>query len=262
MFENTLKPARFVAFVAMLFFSFQALCSTPAKDIQKLNNSLIFHLFINYELTERNGNLTTIVDFLPSLDNPTYKSVKVSSNIGGYDQSSDFLFKENGALESVAYIVRNRMYGYDFVYTQDKVSAIKLNGKQVATVNYDKEGRLFSIFREMEGRVFQHVFQYLDGESKAIIHLAVQQGSDRRSSTNETYVTWDENFRVESYCLGLYCSKNMQYTEQGYVLAYSFRTNLDSNTMLNWEYSAIDANKSWTERKMDKVWFTREIEYR
>ncbi len=262
MFENTLKPARFVTLVAMLFVSFQALCSTPKKDMEKLNNALIFHLFINYELTERNGNLTTIVDFLPSLDNHTYKSVKVSTNIGGYDQSSDFAFKENGALESVAYIVRNRLYGYDFVYAGDKVTAIKLNGRQIATVNYDKEGRLTSIFREVEDRTFQHMFQYLHGESKAIINLAVQRGSDRSFSTNETYVTWDDNFRVASYCLGLYCSKDMQYTEQGDVLAYSFRTNLDSNTMLNWEYSAFDSNKNWTERKMDKVWFTREIAYR
>lgn len=82
MINNKFNLKKSVAILIGLMLSFQAYSGPSKKNILKINNSLIFDLFLNYELAEKNGNLAAIIDFLPNLNNVNYKSIRLTSNIG------------------------------------------------------------------------------------------------------------------------------------------------------------------------------------
>ena len=62
-----------------LMFSIQSYCDYSKNEIQKINNSLIYDLFMNYELTVKNGNLSTVVDFFPCMNNVNFKNIRLTS---------------------------------------------------------------------------------------------------------------------------------------------------------------------------------------
>lgn len=245
-----------------LTLSTQALCRQSKKDIQKINNTLIFDLFINYELTEKNGNIATIIDFSPKMENNKYKIVKLKSNIGGTNQVCEFNFNDSQSVESITYEVNNKRYEYDLIYTENRLTDINIAGKPKINFGYDKKGRLTTITRQKSGVAFEYNFEYIKGEDKADLKLIVVQGESRRPSNRKYYATWNNNLNLESYCLDVYCSKSIKYTSQEDVLSFSFESVDENNNGLTWEYSAMDSYKNWTERKRKDIVFNRSIEYR
>lgn len=245
-----------------LILSIQVYCGPSKKDIQKLNNSLIFDLFVNYELTEKNGNLATIIDFSPCLSNVNYKNVRLTSNVGGENQECGFTFNENGTIGNIAYEVNDKIYRYDFVYEGNNLTSINIAGKPKIKFGYDKKGKLNTITREKGGGAFEYNFEYIDGENKANIKLIVVQGEKRSPSTRKYYVSWDTGLKIESYCFDVYCSKNIKYTSQGDLLSYSFSSVNEDNNIATWEYSSMDENQNWIERKSKDIIFNRKIEYK
>lgn len=247
---------------AGLVWSVYAFCGPSKENIQKLNNSIIFDLFINYELTEKNGNLVTIADFIPSLDKANYDNIKLESNIGRVNQRCSFNFNENGTIGNISYEVNEKIYRYDLIYEGSNLIKINIAGKPKISFIYDNSGRILTINREKGGGLFEYNFDYAEGENKALIKLFVIQGEKKRPSTQRYYVSWDAGYKIESFCIGEYCSNNIKYSNGQYILSYSFASVNNDSNIATWEYVAFDSRQNWIERKSKDIFSTRTIEYR
>ena len=245
-----------------LLLSIQTFCRSPKKDIEKLNNSIIFDLFFNYELTEKHDNLSTIIDFFPSPVSVNYKNIKLTTNVGGEDQVIIFYFNNNGKIEKASYTVNNMIYRYDFIYNKNQLVTINITDKPKIFFSYDKKGKLLSITRKKGGGELIYNFEYLPGENKADIKLLVVVGEKRRPSPSKYYLTWNEDFRLESIRFGRYISKNIIYTSKGDLESYSFSKVDKDNIISSWDYITFDEQQNWTKRESKNVIFTRTIEYR
>jgi hypothetical protein len=245
-----------------LVLSVHAFSGPSKEDVQKLNNSLIFDFFMNYELTEKNGNLVTIVDFIPSFNNSNYNQIKLESNIGGENQHCSFIYNDNGTIGNIAYEVNEKIYRYDLIYKGSKLTNIKITGKPKISFVYDKNGRLLTINRERGGGVFAYNFEYAEGENEAQIKLIVIQNEKINPSTSKYYVTWNSAYKIESYCLVQYCSKNIMYTDKLEISSYSFSSVNEDKNIATWEYTAFDDKQNWTLRKSKEIFFHRFIEYK
>lgn len=259
--KNMFDLKKYVVIWIVLLLSIQAYSGPSKKDVLKLNNSLIFDLFLNYELTEKNGNLATIIDFLPNLNNVNYKNIRLTSNVGGENQICSFTFNEDGTIGKIAYEVNDKIYRYDLIYKGNQLTSINIADKPKISFGYDKKGKLITITREKGGGAFEYNFEYLDGENKANIKLIVVQGEKRSPSSRKYYVTWDAGLKLESYCFDVYCSKNLKYTSQGDLLSYFFASVNEDNNIATWEYSSLDEKQNWIERKSKDIVFTRFIGY-
>lgn len=262
MIKTRFNFKRSILILVGLLLSIQAYCGESKNDIKKLNNSLIFDLFVNYELTEKNGNLATIIDFFPSFNNINYKNIRLTSNAGGENQVCSFNFNENGTIRKVAYEVNNRIYRYDFVYEGNQLTSINIAGKPKVSFEYDTKGRLLTITRKKGGGAFEYNFEYLKEENKANIKLIVVQGEKRRSSTRKYYVSWNTDLKLESYYFDVYRSESIKYTSQGDLLSYSFASAHEDNNSATWDYSNVDEKQNWIERKYKDIVFNRTIEYK
>jgi len=262
MIKKRFKFVNVIMTIIGLLISVQAFCSPSKKDIQKLNNALIFDLFVNYELAEKNGNLVTIIDFSPNLNVVDFKAIKLTSNVGGENQVCDFLFNEKGAIGKINYEVNDKIYRYEFIYSGNQLASINIAGKPKIVLVYDKKGRLLNITREKGGGAFEYNFEYVDGENKANIKLIVIQGEKRSPSKRNYYVSWDSELKLESYYIDAFSSKNIKYTPKGDLLSHSFASVNDDNNIGNWEYSAFDEKQNWIERKSKDILFNRTIEYK
>lgn len=262
MSKNKLDLKKSVLILIVLFLSIQVYSGPSKKDVQKLNNSLIFDLFLNYELTEKNGNLATIIDFLPNLNNVNYKKIRITSNVGGENQICSFEFNEDGTIGKIAYEVNGKIYRYDLIYKGNQLTSINIADKPKISFGYDKKGKLITITREKGGGAFEYNFEYVDNENKAKINLIVIQGEKRSPSKRNYYVSWDSELKLESYCFDVFCSKSIRYTPKGDLLSYSFASVNEDNNIATWDYNAYDEKQNWIERKSKDIYFKRTIEYK
>ncbi len=254
---------KFVVLLIFLFLSFQVFAKPPKKEILTLNNSIIYDLFLNYELTQKNGNLSTITDFMPNLNqNVKYKSISFTSNIADVKQNCEISFNENGTINSIVYDADDTRYRYNLIYDGNQLTTINISNKPKISFQYDKKGRISSITRQRNSEVsFEYNFEYLDNENKANIKLIVIENNKRTPGSRNYYLTWNSNYRLESYCFDSYCSKNIQYTPQGDLLSYTFSTANADNILSTWDYISFDDKQNWTERQSKKFFFKRKIEY-
>ena len=256
-------------FIGLFLVTMEVFCPIPvcgafAKDnTQKLNNALIFDLFMNYEITQRNGNLATIVDFFPAFNSSSnhFRSIRIESNIGGRDNICNFKFNENGTLETLSYEIRDMIFNYEFNYKENRLESVSIGGEKKIFFNYDKNGKLQTITRLVTGRSWECNFNYIKGENKAEIKNFVIIDGKRNANPEEYFVSWNNQFKLVAYSLEVYASKDMKYTKEGNLISYSFNTVNKDNNLFNWEYS-FDSKGNWIERKIKDEIIKRIIEYK
>jgi len=244
-----------------LMFSIQSYCDYSKNEIQKINNSLIYDLFMNYELTVKNGNLSTVVDFFPCMNNVNFKNIRLTTNVGGTNQVCNFILNKNEAIDKLSYEVNDKIFQYDFIYEGSKLTSINISGKPKISFGYNKNGLLSTITRAKGSDAFEYNFNYLEGQNKSNIKLIVVQGEKRSPSSREFYATWNTQFKLEAYSFDIYDCKNLKYSPKEELLNFSFTTVNDDNNNAKWVYSTMDDKQNWTERKYKDVTFNRVIDY-
>jgi len=248
-------------FILCLFSLVQPILANSKKDIKRINRSLIIDFFMNYELSTKNGNLSTILDFFPSSDCSNYKEVVVHSNVGGNNGICKFVYGKKGEVLNVSFVVRNRVYNYDFVYKGKLLSYINLTDKKIVEFSYDKKGVVKTITRLKQGMAFEYNFNYSEVEKKYDIKLFVTRDDKKRPSSSKYYAQLDNNHRLESFFIDVYSVKNIKYTDSFDILSSSFADVNEDNNKIGWDYVKIDDKGNWLERKLNKVTFKREIVY-
>lgn len=256
--KNVLKYGFFL--LCFIFIS-QQLNAQNRKSTKKINNSIIFDLYMNYELTEKNGNLSTIIDFFPSTDFKEYKKVTIDSNVGGEKGICSFYYNDKGAINKVTYQINRKIYTYEFIYDGKYISYIKIAGKKKIEFVYDRYKKIKTIKRIMKGAEFEFNFDYTKSKKKFDIELVVIQGVKRRPSSRKYYATLNSDYKLKEYYIDVFSSKDLEYTKSGDLLNSSFTTVNEDNNKAEWKYISVDDEKNWTERSFNKILFKRTIKY-
>lgn len=230
------------------------------QPVKPLSDAIVFDLFMNYELTEKNGNLSTLMDYVPSAGTSAFRKVEMSSNYGGESESSTFTYGDRGRLDRLTYQRADRLYTYDVEYENDRPIAISIAGKKRIELRYGPNG-LVSITRDRNGALFEYNLSYPQGQNRADIELMVVADGKRRPSPSKYHVTWDERHRLTGYSLGIYSGREITYSDAGELATFAYYTHDDEKRTATWQY-VVDAKSNWTERRFNKLVVKRSIEYR
>lgn len=215
---NHFKQCCLIGLCFLLADVFCPVTSTGAQkknDIQKLNNTLIFDLFLNCEISVRYGNLATMADYMPDRSSEIFKSMKVESNIGGRNNICNFGFNKNGSLNTLSYEIRDMIYTYDFVYESDRLASVSIGGIKKIICTYNKKGILQTITRVSDGRSLEFNFYYHDGENKARIKSFIVQDGNKIPNPEEGFVSWNDQFKISDYRLDDFSAKELKYSAEG-----------------------------------------------
>ena len=254
-------------FIGLFVIVIEIFCPIHAKgamrktDIRKLNKALIFDLFMNYEISERNSNLSTIVDYIPGSDFKSFRSIRTESNMGGKDEMCNFEFNKNGTLNSMLYEIEGITYNYEFNYENKILESVSIGGNKKILFNYNKKGKLQTIKRLANGRSWECNFNYINGENKAEIKTFVTLDGKKIANPEEYFVTWNDQFKLTAYSLDIYAAKNIKYSRKGDCISFSFNSVRKDNNQSGWEYT-FDNKGNWIDRKFKNEMFKRIIEYK
>ncbi len=252
----------FIANIFLFFASINIYSKPNKEDVNKLNNSILFDLFMNYELTLKSDLLSTIFDYSPTMNkNDKIKNIDMTIAFGKEYQYCTFSFNENGTVNLITTQVENMLYKYEFIYKKNKVTEIIIGGKPKIKISYDNNDRINKISREKSGYIFEYNFEYVENENKANIKLVVIDGNNKNPSIQKNYITWNSSFRIESLYFDAFVSKEIKYNDKGDLVSYLFSTSNKDNIPATWEYIAQDDKGNWTERKSEDTTCKRSIEY-
>jgi hypothetical protein len=225
---------------------------------KKLSQAIIFDLFMNYELTLKNGNLNVIIDYIPSLDKKEMKRVELTSNYGHEDEKTNFVYNDKFELQQIVYQHADKQYNYEFNYSNGLPVSVNIAGKKRIEFLYSYD-TLKSIVREQNGTLFEHDLTYLPDQPKADIKFFVTNKGKRQASSSNYFVGWNNDYKLTDYSLDMYTAKGITYANGG-VASFTTSNSDGKEIVANWEYSA-DEKSNWTERKLDKFAAKRAIEY-
>jgi len=255
-----IKKLTFCLFGLILLISIQAVASPTKKEIKKLNNALIFDLFMNFEISEKNGNLTAIIDYFPNSLGRECKSISINSNIGDSDETITFNFN-NDLVENLTYNTNRILYTYDFIYEKRQLSFIKINEKAKFSFTYDKKGRLTTIKRSNNNASLEYNFDYKLEEKKVNINVVLIQKETRKPISRKHFVTWNDSYKIASYEFDAYRGYNLNYSDKEDLLSFSFTNAVEGNNNVTWNYT-FDDKGNWVERRFEETTFKRTIYYK
>lgn len=236
-----------------------ALLAQNKPEISKLNNAIIFDLFLNYELTDKNGNNAVLMDYLPNSGNTSFRKIEMSSNYGGENESTSFTYNDNGMLQQIYYQKNDKYYVYDILYENEKPASVSIGGNKKITFTYSND-TLKTISREKSGGVLEYNFKHVPGEKKAFIKLIVIRDGKRLPSSSDYFVAWNDRYNLTSYNLDVYRATENTYAESGYLTTFVYFPN-DTKKTATWEY-VFDDRANWTERKFNTYTVKRTLQYR
>lgn len=256
----TLRPLlRYQLVLLMITFFNTALAAQNKSDISKLNDAIIFDLFLNYELTDKNGNNAILMDYLPNSGNKAFRKIEMLSNYGGENESTNFTYNDNGMLQQIYYQKNDKYYVYDITYENDRPSMVSIGGSKKITFTYSND-TLKTITREKSGGVLEYNFKYIPGEKQAAIKLIVIRDGKRLPSSSDYFVVWNDRYNLTSYNLDVCRAMENTYAESGYLTTFVYFPN-DTKKTATWEY-VLDDKANWTERKFNTYTVKRKLEYR
>jgi hypothetical protein len=230
--------------------------TTPA--LRQRNDAIVFDLFLNYELTEKNGNLSTLMDYLPARGTPAFRKIEMSSNYGGEDESATFAYGDRGRLERIDYRRGDRLFVYEISYDAERPVSIAVGGRKRIDLTY-RNDTLVAITRERNGALFEYALDYRDGERRADIGLVVVMNGKRARSSSPYFVVWDDRQRIAAFSLDVYTGRDITYADAGDVATFAYFAN-DEQRTARWDH-VRDAKSTWTERRFRKLLAKRTIQY-
>ena len=247
-----------LALILMLTSPAAAAIAQREAPVGQLDDAIVFDLFLNYELTEKNGNLSTLMDYLPRRGAVPFQKVELSSNYGNEDESATFTYGAQGRLDRIDYRRGDRLFVYELSYEAGRPVSVAVGGKKRIELGY-RNDTLVAITRDRNGALFEYGLRYRDGERRADIELVVVANGKRSRSSSPYFVAWDDRRRVTAFSLDVYTGRDITYSDAGDVATFAFFAN-DEQRTARWDV-VRDAKSSWTERRFGKLLAKRNIQY-
>lgn len=199
--------------VFLTSFKKEGYLRNDAENISKLNHTIIFDLILNYELTEKNGNNSALIDYLPVAIKDV-SSVQMNSNYGGENETTRFQYDKTGNLSEIDYQVDDRYYEYVLSYGNNKVTNISIAGKKKLEFTY-RNDTLVTITRQRSGSVFEYEITYVPDKSRANFKLFVTTDGKRRASSSTAYIIWDEDYNISALDFDIYRISDIKHLAKG-----------------------------------------------
>ncbi len=231
------------------------------KNISKMNHAIIFDYYMNMEIIERNNNLSTLVNYIPNVNNKI-KGIKEESNEGGAVEVTTYTFNDNGTLGQFIYQNNDKVYRYNFDYEGERLKSVSIADKKRIFIEYDNLGRVSLIRREGGFDVaYEFNVNYIDKDRQANIKVTHISDGNRRTSNRIYYVVCNKDFRMKSFRYDSYEGSDFVYSKKGDLVSFFF-TNVDKkNNRAEWVYS-YDNKGNWIEKKLSGSLHKRTIEYK
>lgn len=226
----------------------------PGENIQRLNYSLIYNLFMNYELTEKHQNLQVLMSYFPDYDHLPAKEINIHSENSGFLEKIRWVYDEESNLTGFTYQVDREegqyvMYSYELDYEGYELKGIDIAGERKIDFEYDGEGRLKTILRRKNNVVFQYNLEYAEKGNKAAIKLVVINGEEMRPSSADYFVVWNKKMKIIAYNLDVYAGSKFEYAENGDLISQTFK-GMDDDVTVFWEYEYNEEGR-WVMMKYD-----------
>ncbi|MGK7390944.1 MAG: hypothetical protein ACNS60_11365 [Candidatus Cyclobacteriaceae bacterium M2_1C_046] len=224
----------------------------PDENIQRLNYSLIYNLFMNYELTEKHQNLQVLMSYFPDYDHLPAKEININSENSGFLEKIRWVYDEEGDLTDFTYEVDREegqyvMYTYELDYEGYELKGIDIAGERKIDFEYFGDGRLKTISRKKNNVVLQYTLEYAEEGNKAAVKLVVINGEEMRPSSANYFVVWNEKMKITDYNLDVYAGSKFEYSENGDLISQTFK-GMDDDVTVSWEYE-YDEKGKWTTMK-------------
>jgi hypothetical protein len=230
------------------------------KQIEQINKSIIFDLFINFELTQPNIYVPAIIDHIPTSDTKGFKIVNLKSDIGDVDWSTKIYFSKTGEIKSLQNVIHGEIMKYKFIYKKGKLAYFGVNGKKAAIIKYDKLGIIKSILRVKGKSKLVCGFKYDKTEKKFTIDFNITRDKKKLDCDFNYFVKLDDQYRIKDFFFNDYSHKNMSYDEQGKIKSFEFEIE-GGLAKTSWNYTKKDNKENWVERESKGIYFTRGITY-
>ena len=237
---------------------------TKKKQINKLNKSLIFDLFLSYELSSQNNNSDRLSDYFSQIDEDDVDNISLSSSLTNSKEKIVFTYDDN-KLQEIDYNLdctndRSKHITYELVYIRKKLIYINIGTKKKITFDYDSYGKITKIRRQKSGMWYRYNFTYSHEEDKVFIKLTRERGVKKRTSKKKHFAEWNENFELTKFQINNYKSDKIIYDETGNVISSYYSYSRKKDIQVSWKYK-LDNENNWIEKKTNDATYTRQIVY-
>lgn len=238
-------------------------------------NSMISSLFLNYELTRKNGEIKILFPFVYKMNESNILNITSSLNLTGEENELLLHYDEKGSLKKIDYSKSSAKenvvnFKYDLIYEDSFLKSVKINGVEKYVLEY-KDGLVdyVSIKRNKDiyryGVEIHHNVAYLkldiieDGVYKAS-NLFINKGIDGMSKDK---IDWNRDFQISSFSFDIFKSKNIVYDNYSNIVSLNFSDVHSYENELKLDYSYDKKNNWITSKELSKNFeINRKIVYK
>ncbi|CAM1338969.1 hypothetical protein [Tenacibaculum aestuarii] len=237
------------------------------KKVQ-VQNEMLINLFINLELTEKNYNLSSIMDYVPDLNKKKINRIEFSSNLGGFHEKLFFNYSKQKLVEVNYSIDRNdgegvKIFNYKLEYINNYLKSIYLNNRKKYQLEYNYQGKFSTISFTLREVSYIYNIEYSSKDNNAELRLDVIKNGKVYigNKYNKTKIFWDKEYRLTSFEIDRYSTNHISYNSNGDVVSFQSITSRPIPSDIQWNYS-YDENTNWVKRYNKEIIINRKISYK
>ncbi|CAL2103266.1 conserved exported hypothetical protein [Tenacibaculum sp. 190130A14a] len=264
-----------VLFICLLFLAVSNVLGEEKnknREIEAINHSIIYDLFLNMELTKRNGQIAIVYDYIPVFKKKAkVESVEVNSSLeNDYTENVVFLYDKRNRLKYINYKVKRSenestiLFKYELKYKDSRVELVYIKNRLLYKFIYNSDGMLKTVKHFFKNGKTVRIYNVLYKDKEVKFSLDVIRGDDFYFDVNSSkdLIFLNKNNKISSIKFDIYKSKNISYLKGSNILSFNFSKIDSKNLMFKWNYITFDRRSNWTKRESDKYLIERIINYK
>lgn len=239
-------------------FSFNTQNGFSKNEKQKINNMIAFELFLNFDLSIKNKDLSIVYDYVPNNYANDIKRVKLESNIGFSRSDIEFRYHKHQLIE-IDYKVDEAIYNYKIEYKKNMPIVIKVNDKIKYRFVYEKK-LLTKVLHYKNDEV--NVVFYINYQNKFRAKLESRTSTNGSLNKDHSYTnfTWNKNFKTTSLELLKFKISDIKYNKLNDVKSFNDDSPITESIKTTWSYT-YDSKNNWIKRESGNIVTERKFEY-
>lgn len=229
------------------------------SEEEKVNKAILFDFFMNYEIAQKNGNLSLFIDFIPELTIDQIKSATINTDIGDEESTLEIKYNTESQITNLDYTCDGRIYKYKYQYDDEEIEYITIAGRKKIIIEYDDD-IISKITRISNSATMELNFEYDDDEQNIAIKIAVIQGDRRQESKTKYNIQLDSELRIKALNFMELSTEEIVYNIDNSTSTIKF-SHVNGTAKLKWEYLAKNSKGYWIKRKVGENYFNRNLSF-
>lgn len=243
---------------------FKTINSSKKLKKNKVNNTIISFI-LNFELSQKNGEVKTIYPFISEMKEVEFEKVNSNLNLGGFTNQLELTYNDEGYLATISYSKSSSnkdnliSFKYSLIYENSFLKSINIKGNKRYVFSYN-QGILDDISIYIEKTMYRYNIQYeneiaylkLDIVENGVYNkdkFFVNEGGNGKSKDK---IQWNENFYTTSYSFNIFKAKKITYDKYNNITSLIFSDVNSLNNQINFDYS-FDKKNNWIKLKDTKL---------